>query len=239
MPIRRILLSSTLNTRDLGGYPAADGRATQFGRIIRSDAPLALTSDDRILLKQLGVTAAIDFRSDREIVSDVSAFEQAPDFDYYHCPFAIGNRDPGSKEGVPPLYAEIMTDIPVMQRIMRIIAGQRGGVLIHCAAGKDRTGVVSALLLLTAGVSVSDILSDYQVSYTYLRLKIRKGLKEHPERPSYYGRSDMEYMEKTLDHFFETYGNVTNYLQTIDLNPVEISALREKLLSRSAEDPLA
>ncbi|GGL51543.1 tyrosine-protein phosphatase [Sporolactobacillus putidus] len=230
MSIRRIPLSSTLNTRDLGGYPAADGKATQFGRIIRSDAPVDLTSDDFVLLKRLGVTAAIDFRSDEEITSVPSAFEHAPDFDYYHCPFAIGNRDPGSKAGVPPLYAKIISDIPIMQQIMRIIAGQEGGVLIHCAAGKDRTGVVSALLLLTAGVCVSDILADYQVTYTYIRLKVREGLRQHPERPSYDGRSDMEYMEKTLDHFFETYGNVTNYLQKIGLNSDEISSLREKLL---------
>lgn len=231
MPAKRIPLSSTLNTRDLGGYPGTGGKATQFGRIIRSDAPIDLNADDFAVLNRLGVTAAIDFRSNAEIKREPSAFEHAADFDYYHFPFAIGNRDPGSKDGVPPLYAKIIADIPIMRQIMQIIARQEGGILIHCAAGKDRTGVVSALLLLTAGVGVSDILADYQVSYTYIRLKVREGLRQHPERPSYEGRSDMEYMEKTLDRFFQTYSDVTDYLQKIGLNPDEIASLKDKLLS--------
>lgn len=229
MPLRRIPLSSTLNTRDLGGYPAETG-ATRFGRIIRSDAPLTFNGQDIRILKSLGVTAAIDFRSEEEIAVKPSAFAQLPDFNYIHCPFAIGNQDPGSAEGVPPLYARIISDFTVMRRIMQTIAGQQGAVVIHCAAGKDRTGVVSALLLLAAGVSESDILADYQISYTYRRRLIEKLRKEHPALPEYVGRTDFVYMEKTLAQFFKTYGTIRHYLKMIGLSDEEISKLQNKLL---------
>lgn len=227
---RRIPLSSTLNTRDLGGYPTADGKATKFHRIIRSGAPLVLSREDIALLKESGVTAAIDFRSKAEIVKKPSAFEQSADFDYFHCPFLIGNKDPGSKDEVPSLYARILSDFSAMKKIMKIISEQDGAILIHCAAGKDRTGVVSALLLLIAGVDVSDILADYQISYTYLRSDIREKMKRDPNLPSYFGRSDMEYMEKTLEQFFDTYGNVHYYFQKIGLTTNEIASVKKKLI---------
>lgn len=231
MPLRRIPLSSTLNTRDLGGYPAGNGQATQFGRIIRSDVPLNLSQKDSIQLKNLGVAAAIDFRSEDEVARKPSAFKGSPDFTYFRCPFAIGNQDPGSADGVPPLYARIITDFPIMRRIMRLIARQQGAVLIHCAAGKDRTGVVSALLLLTAGVTVSDILVDYQISFTYRRLLIGKMRKQDPALPDYVGRTDMAYMEQTLDNFFKTYGTIESYLKTIGLTDEETGQLKAKLLT--------
>jgi Protein tyrosine/serine phosphatase len=231
MPLRRIPLSGTLNTRDLGGYPAGKKQVTQFGRIIRSDAPLILNQKDIAQLKNLGVTAAIDFRSEDEITRKPSAFEKSAEFAYFHCPFAIGNQDPGSADGVPPLYAKIISDFPIMRQVMKIITRQRGAVLIHCAAGKDRTGVVSALLLLTAGVAVSDILVDYQISFTYRRSIFYEMRKQNPSLPYYIGRTDMAYMEKTLDVFFKTYDTIQDYLTRIGLTDEETEQLNAKLLS--------
>lgn len=230
MQTRRIPLSCTVNTRDLGGYPTNDGRITAFGKIIRSDAPESFSQEDLTLLKNFGVTTALDFRSKPETERMPSAFEQSADFDYFHCPFAFGNRNPASKAEVPLLYAEMLADFPAIKRILSIIIRQKGSVFIHCYVGKDRTGVIAALLLLIAGVSVSDILADYQVSYTYLRLRMRELLHEHPELPDFTGRSDMAYMEATLDNFFKKYGNVQDYLQKVGLQPDEVTALKNKLV---------
>ncbi|MFX3616046.1 MAG: tyrosine-protein phosphatase [Sporolactobacillus sp.] len=229
MPTRRITLSCTVNTRDLGGYPTPDGRTTAFGKIIRSDAPEIFTPKDAALLKRLGVTAAIDLRSKEETEKMPSAFERSADFDYFHCPFAIGNRSTSSVAEVPLLYSEMIADLPAIKRILSIIARQEGSIFIHCYVGKDRTGVVAALVLLIVGVDISDILADYQISYTYLRFRIRELLHDHPELPDFTGRSDMEYMEVTLDHFFETYGTVQNYLQEVGLHLDEITELKNKL----------
>ncbi|MET1249472.1 tyrosine-protein phosphatase [Sporolactobacillus sp. STCC-11] len=229
MPTRRIPLSCTVNTRDLGGYLTNDGRITAFGRIIRSDVPESFSPEDAVLLKNFGVTTALDFRSKPEIERLPSAFERSADFNYFHCPFAFGNRNPASKAEVPLLYAEMLADFPAIKRILSIIIRQKGAVFIHCYVGKDRTGVVAALLLLIAGVGISDILADYQISYTYLRLRIRELLYHHPELPDFTGRSDMEYMETTLNHFFETYGTVQDYLQQVGMHPDEITSLKNKL----------
>jgi protein-tyrosine phosphatase len=229
MPTRRITLSCTVNTRDLGGYPTHDDRITSFGRIIRSDAPEVFSPEDAVLLKNLAVTTALDFRSKPEIERLPSAFERSADFDYFHCPFAFGNRNPTSKAEVPLLYAEMLADFPAIKRILSIIIRQKGSIFIHCYVGKDRTGVVAALLLLIAGVNTSDILADYQISYTYLRLRIRELLHNHPELPDFTGRSDMEYMEATLDNFFKTYGTIQNYLQQVGLHSDEVTALKNKL----------
>lgn len=230
MQTRRIPLSCTVNTRDLGGYPTNDGRITAFGKIIRSDAPESFSQEDLTLLKNFGVTTALDFRSKPETERMPSAFEQSADFDYFHCPFAFGNRNPASKAEVPLLYAEMLADFPAIKRILSIIIRQKGSVFIHCYVGKDRTGVIAALLLLIAGVSISDVLADYQVSYTYLRLRMRELLHEHPELPDFTGRSDMAYMEATLDNFFKKYGNVQDYLQKVGLQPDEVTALKNKLV---------
>jgi protein-tyrosine phosphatase len=123
----------------------------------------------------------------------------------------------------------MLADFPAIKRILSIIIRQKGSIFIHCYVGKDRTGVVAALLLLIAGVNTSDILADYQISYTYLRLRIRELLHNHPELPDFTGRSDMEYMEATLDNFFKTYGTIQNYLQQVGLHSDEVTALKNKL----------
>jgi protein-tyrosine phosphatase len=233
MPLRRIPLSVTLNTRDLGGYPTADGKATQFGRIIRSDAPLSLSPADVALLNKMGITAAIDFRADKEIAANPSAFADSPDFHYYHCPFAVGTEGPGQAGGIPALYMRIIIDFPIMSRVMRLIAENRGGVLIHCAAGKDRTGVVSALLLLIAGVDTLDILADYQISYTYRQPFIRK-LKEQPGFDDSAERTDIESMDETLRRFYQTYGSIDHYLAQLGIDTDEQKKLTGKLLDEAS-----
>lgn len=230
MPFRRIPLSATLNTRDLGGYPAAGGKVTQFGRAIRSDIPSTLSAEDTSLLQRIGVTDAIDLRSDEETILQPSAFEGSTDFHYHRCPFAIGNQDPGSPAGVAPLYMRIVNDFSMMQRIMQLIARARGGVLIHCAAGKDRTGVVAALLLLTADVDRRDILADYQLSATYRQPVLRRLFKQQPGLPAYIGRTDIDYMDDMLNRFFQNYGSIDNYLATISVRKQESRKLKAKLI---------
>lgn len=228
LPMKRIPLTYTYNTRDLGGLATGDGRVTSFGRLLRSDLPARLDCADVSLLKRLGIARVIDLRTKEEALSRPSAFESCPDFEFFHCPFSVGNGIPSSVEEFPVLYGAILSDYPAIRRIMEIIAAP-GGVLYHCAAGKDRTGIVSMLMLLAAGVTVSDILADYQVSYTYLRVFVRGLLERRPDWSPFVGRSDMEFMEATLDNFFARYGSVRDYLHEAGLTPAQTTSLEQKL----------
>jgi protein-tyrosine phosphatase len=230
VPIRRLPLENVKNMRDLGGYSTQSGKTTQFGRLFRSDAPTALSEKEVRILLDLGVCAAVDLRSGEETEKRPSALKEVAQITYFHCPMAIGNRTPKSKEEVPSLYWEIVADYPAMNLIMRIIANQTGAVIFHCTSGKDRTGIVSAILLLLTGVSRSDILADYQVSYTYVREDIRALLEREPERPPFTGLSDIEYMDKLLDRFEAVYGTAAHYLKEIGLSRDEIHRLENKLI---------
>jgi len=103
------------------------------------------------------------------------------------------------------------------------------GVLFHCAVGKDRTGIVAALLLSLAGVSPPDIIADYQVSGTYIKVLVERFRKEDPTIPSWAGLSKAEHMESFLQLFFSQYPSVELYLKEIGLSDDQISAIRDKL----------
>nr|WP_319487415.1 tyrosine-protein phosphatase [uncultured Caproiciproducens sp.] len=230
MLMRRIPLKKAKNMRDLGGYWTQSGKITQFGRLIRSDAPVLLSDDEIQYLIDFGVSAVVDMRSDDEVMKKPCSLNRAKKICYFHCPMAVGNRSPKSQSEVPNLYWEMITDYSAMNRILSFIARQRGAVIFHCTAGKDRTGVVAAVLLLLAGVPRSDILADYQVSYTYIREDIRALLAREPDRPAFTGRSDPEYMEELLNRFENVYGTVYRYLQEINLPNDEIQRLQSKLI---------
>ena len=233
MPMRRIPLAHMMNLRDLGGYVVQDGKTTQFGRFLRGDAPTGLPPEEIQALTDLGIRTAVDLRSEEETRKHPCSLKDAAGIAYIPIPFAVGNRSPKTREEVPEIYMEIAADFPAMRQIMRAISHAEGTVLFFCAAGKDRTGVVAALLLLLAGVGRNDILADYQVSYTYIRSRIADLLKKEPERPPFTGRSDMEYMDAFLDRFEAVYGSASDYLQTIGLTPGEVELLRMKLTAES------
>ena len=230
MKMRRIKLVHTMNTRDLGGYPLGSSGATRFGRILRSDAPCELVPEEVQYLKEFGVRTAIDLRSPAEAEYRPCSLQNTDGISYRHIPFAIGNRTPVSAEEVPLLYWKIVTDYSAMSRIMKSIAEEPETVLFFCSAGKDTTGVVAALLLLHTGVAREDILADYQISYTYIRPVIEAIRAKDQKLPSFYGRSDMEYMDALLDRFQEVYGSSEHYFEEIGLTEQERAILKQKLI---------
>lgn len=230
MPTRRLALAHVMNMRDLGGYDIQNGKATFFGRLIRSDAPCGLEKEEVMFLIDFGVRTVLDMRSAVEVEKRPCSLKGITCITYHHYPFAVGNRLPKSQEEVPLIYWEMVADYSAMKNIMRTIAYAKTAVVFCCTAGKDRTGVVAAVLLLLAGVSRNDILADYQVSYTYIRKQIMDLRKREPGLPPFTGRSNIEYMDSLLDHFESVFGTAQHYLNTIGLSQEEIELLRDKLI---------
>lgn len=225
--MKRLFVNELNNMRDLGGYTTLDGKVTKYNRFIRSEFPsLKKQSIDKLYDEE--ITTIIDLRNDKEVARRESPFNT--DFFDYHNIDIIGGNTPLKEEDISKGYINILEDSDNMKKIFKIIAKSKGGVLYNCTAGKDRTGIVSMLLLLIARVSDDDIIADYEVSYTFLRDKIRKMHIDNPELPAFLGGSKLEYMEDTLQMFYDKYNSIENYMKKIGISEKEIELIRNKLL---------
>ena len=229
--MRRFLLSNTLNTRDLGGYPIGCGKVTTYKAFLRSDVPIQVTDNDIELLLANNITTIIDLRSNDEIQSKPCAFKNDKKFEYYHCKIHGDGSLPASVEAVSDSYFEMVDEQKTVLNIMRVFAKAEGGVLYHCTAGKDRTGVISALLLLLADVCKTDILADYQISQAYLGSMLQQFCKSNKSVDINIITPKIEYMEKFLDMFQKKYNSVEEYFSQIGLSDSEVSQLKTKLIN--------
>lgn len=182
------LLESTVNTRCVlpGSF-----------RYLRSDAPTAPTPQDIVFLREHGVTTLVDLRSDAECQRRPCPLAEHPGFSYHHLPVTGGNAMPESTAHVADSYIRMVDS--QMEAILSVIEGADAGVMFFCTAGKDRTGVVSALLQHRAGLSREMIVADYLRSGENLRVRLTAFATLHPEiNPAIYTPC-AAYMERFLD----------------------------------------
>ena len=226
--MRRYLFGDNKNMRDLGGYCTLDKRETKFNRFIRSDLPLNMTLDEKKYLIKNNITTIIDLRNSDELLKKPNCLNESP-FIYYNIELN-GDTFPNLEDDIPNGYLDIIGDIKKINAIFKIILSCNGNILFNCTAGKDRTGIISMLLLLIANVPEEDIIADYEVSYTYIKEYVVRMHELHQEWPSFVGKSKPEYMEQTLKLFKEKYNSIENYLKLLGLKNIEIKKLKSKLL---------
>ena len=241
---RQLNWPNCYNVRDLGGLPTKDGATIQFGRIIRSDMPRRLSDKGRKMMWEYGVRTILDLRTPWQAVeepSNTSLQSDAPRFptyinisiETYKPEVSTEIGDAGSREAV---YCIMLDSYPEQIKLIMeaIVVAREGGVLIHCHAGKDRTGTISALLLAVAGVSHEHICEDYALSQAALWPQWEKMVEESDEvdeshlffRPD----SPKESMQYVLDHLTQRYGGVVPYLQSTGLSEETLERLRQKLI---------
>jgi len=228
---KRINFENTLNTRDLGGYPIEGGGYTVYNRFWRSDAPRHLCDSEIDVFLSQNITTVVDLRGTGEIVRQPCFLSDVKDFSYFNIPLDGEIRVPEREEDVPDQYMDMIRNKSAMAQIMKVFAETASGVLFHCAAGKDRTGVVAVLLLLLARVPREDIIADYQVSGTYIEKRIAQSKLSNPALPPHTGLSRPEYIKNFLPLFFELYPTVEDYMRELGLSSEQISSIRDKLIS--------
>ncbi len=166
---RRIRLPGTTNLRDLGGYPAAGGGTVRWRTLLRSDALHRLDDSGRAVLAGLGLRTVIDLRTGEEVKATPSALD-GTGAQTFHVPMF----DAGAIGRLPPelaaIYRYMIDDCgtAIAEAVGRLCAGHALPGLIHCTAGKDRTGLVAAVVLEVIGVPDEIIAADYALSDAYL-----------------------------------------------------------------------
>lgn len=246
MPLRRLATKKLYNARDLGGYPTLDGGVTRFGVFVRSEAPVGLPEEDVSYLLAYGISASMDFRSSGERSARPSDLKTL--LPYYEKPlFNEAAMSGGHFQKMMKLdwgeqylaMAEGAKEWAV--DVLSIAAENPGTRLYHCTTGKDRTGMLTALLLSIAGVSQDDIIADYCVSQVYMRpvylelmelmppLYDEEGKPLRPTIDSPFFQTAPENMRTLLDHLNETYGSVEGYIRRCGVSGDTVARIRAKL----------
>ena len=172
MPSQRELdWDGCYNVRDLGGLSTVDGRTTRPGALIRADAPSGLTEAGWRAVRDDGVTTIVDLMETHERRAGRGNSTGRPDRDprpdrWYGRRGLLGTAASQPARGTVLYYAPFLDRFPdrIAAAVRAFADAPAGGVLVHCGRGRDRTGLISMVLLSLAGVGVADIVEDYRAS---------------------------------------------------------------------------
>lgn len=246
-------MDGATNFRDLGGHRTTDGRRVRRGRIFRSNSLDGLTPSGREAFRRLGVGVVVDLRA----VSEREA-NPAPNFEGVRyvasdklspsdvAESILGLNDAPEetwRAGWQEFYHSLpIAFAPEYRELFRVLLDTEDSVVVNCSAGKDRTGVVSALLLASLGVPRQAIVSDYVISDRGLgtdRAVVRMLSDDMSDRfgelPDYARAlmlgADPFFLEAVLDRIEKDYGSVDGYLEThLGISAAELENLRKVML---------
>ena len=238
-PTRLLPIAGTYNVRDLGGYASAHGQ-TQWRRMLRADGLHRIDQAGMDALIAEGLTTVIDLRHAEELAHQPNPLSLNPAVAYHNVSLFDGLAPDmmGAEDVLLELYKlPLVNRQSALAQVLRIIAdAPPGAVLYHCTAGKDRTGVVSALLLAIAGVEAALIVEDYSPTAALIAPMVEEitaGAVARGADPSVFARvlaSDPETMELTIAFIIAEFGTMEAYLEQIGLDAETIQRLRNRLV---------
>lgn len=236
--MRRYCTNSIENMRDLGGY-LANNKRLRYQKIIRSNLPNCITKNDIEYLKEIGIKTVIDLRSEEEVKNAKSVFENNKDFKLLHYKVNGDGKIPDTCKDVPISYMEMLDGKNTIHNIFKVLVENEHGILYFCNAGKDRTGVITALILMTLGVDKKDIIADYTLSNVYLIDKLKKFEKESNNKEiKEIITPKAEYMEQFLDYFYKKYETIILFLHQVGITDEDIQKMKNKYLENDKKNKL-
>jgi protein-tyrosine phosphatase len=254
---RLLPLEGGVNFRDMGGYPAADGKRVKWGSLFRSGTMNRLTEADRAHLAERGIRTVIDFRTESEHVHEPNDWGMSLGEDYWRRPHdeTFGNwsdLDParlGTERDAEKVLEAGFRKLPEQQAVAyaemfrRLAAGDVPAV-IHCTAGKDRTGGGAALILSMLGVPREQIVADFLLTQQWAELHgfAVKGARRNPD-PKYKRFAEMKrevlavfssarpgFIAAFLDSIEQQHGGIDNYANALGISASDRKAIRGTLL---------
>ena len=249
---RLVPLAGTRNCRDLGGYPAAGGRHVKWGKLYRSDDLAGLTDADHAYLASLAVKLVCDLRGADEIGAQPDRLPPGQSIKYLHVPVShesfapnvlreriiAGQMDALDEEYMIGTYRLMLDDFASSFGIIlrRLAEPDSLPTIIHCAGGKDRTGLAAALVLLALGVPEDVVVRDYELTEVYMgnwAAEIRERLTAlfSTQSPPAVLTASPAFMQAAIRHITDTYGSVGTYLRRqVGVDDATIERLRNALL---------
>jgi protein-tyrosine phosphatase len=244
---RDLAWDGCLNVRDLGGHATEDGGQTRFGSVVRADSVGQLSPEGWETLVAYGIRTVIDLRGDHEREDDPPGelpvavvhvpFMEASDAEWEEIAGELERLDElRVADATREAYVIFLERFkPNVGAAVRAVAeAPEGGVVVHCVGGKDRTGLLAALLLHVAGVPTEEIAADYALSEERLR----------PRHDAWLEAAETEAERKRLERITQTprevisglfeelerrYGSVEGYLRTAGVGDDELERARSRL----------
>lgn len=243
--MRDITLIDSFNFRDLGGYATTDGRRVRWRRLFRGASLHELSGADLETVRGLRIATAIDLRSAAE-VDATGTYPFGPlAATFHHLPMIERVWDLSEADGVDPhqyllaRYRDMLVQgAPSIAAIMAILTAPDAlPAAFYCHAGKDRTGVLAALVLDALGVEPADVVADYHLSrerVQRLRERARRAAGERAspmvDQPPEFMQAPAQAMELLLGWIRATYGSAPDYLAAIGVPDATVTILRARLL---------
>jgi protein-tyrosine phosphatase len=247
-PERHIDLETCFNFRDLGGYRTVDGRTVRWRHLYRADGIYRLSEADLDIVNALGVATVIDLRTVDE-VNERGRFTPGTEgpANWHHLPvfdvmpdWSVFDDEPDAGFVVRRYREMLVSGNEQFAEALRIVADPRSQpAVFHCAAGKDRTGILAALVLSLLGVPDGDVVADYALSTTAIARMIEWVTATDPEGAARWGQSvppimltaDPPTMEALLAGLRSDFGSIEAFVESLGVARATIDSLRESLLT--------
>ena len=241
--MRRVALDGAANFRDVGGYRTSDGRTIRWRSVFRADNLSHLSGPDRAVVRALGIKTVIDLRTVAEVEMERFPVDEVP-IRFHHLPLIaeLPTFDDFRNSG-PAALGRHYLDLArrsgkEIAESLRIVAEPCSRpVVVHCAAGKDRTGVVVAILLALLGVPDDTIADDYARSAEAMEALLARLLERVPEHAeeirgvaTTVSSATPANIRALLGGLREEHGSIEEYADAYGAGEAVVSALREGLL---------
>lgn len=228
---RLLPITGGYNFRDLGGIKNKEGKSVVWGKLFRADDLKNLTSEDLGYLTAIPITTVADFRTfeERIVAPDKLPASVSQVFIYNIAPGSISveafnsiKTPKDAQKLMNTMYQELVSDEKIISSYRdffdKLQNGKNLPILYHCSAGKDRTGLATALILFSLGVDRETIMEDYLSSSEYLKGK-------YPSNSDLFTVKAM-FLQSSIEHMEKEYGSVENYLiKVLDIDTKKMKEL--------------